>query len=164
MTDERLGDQLPQAVARAAAAGAGVIVRHHASSPAERRAIAAEVLARGALLGVSRDVALAGQVGAAIVHNPVGDTWGLPFSLAVHDAEQARVAAQRQPALVFVSPLYATRSHPGAATLGEQAAMKLAELAGCPAVALGGVDREAGERLIEQGWAAWAGIDSWIKT
>jgi thiamine-phosphate pyrophosphorylase len=164
MTDERLGDQLPEAIGRAAAAGAGVIVRHHASPAAERRGIAAEVLARGALLGISRDVALAAQVGAAIVHNPVGDTCGLPFSLAVHDAEQARAADQRQPALVFVSPLFATRSHPGAAALGEQAAKWLAELAGRPAVALGGVDREAGERLIEQGWAGWAGIDAWIRT
>jgi thiamine-phosphate pyrophosphorylase len=164
MTDERLGNQLPEAIARAAAAGAGVIVRHHASSHAERRGIAAQVLAHGALLGVSRDVALAVEVGAAIVHNPVGDTRGLPFSLSVHDADQARAAAQRQSALVFVSPIYATRSHPDAAALGEQAAMKLAELAGCPAVALGGVDREAGERLIEQGWAGWAGIDAWIRT
>lgn len=162
MTDERLGDQLPEAIGRAATDGAGVIVRHHASSAAERRAIAAEVLASGALLGISRDVSLAVKVGAAIVHNPAGDTCGLPFSLSVHDAEQARAASQRQPALVFVSPLYATRSHPGAAALGEQAAMKLAELAGCPAVALGGVDREVGERLIEQGWAGWAGIDAWL--
>lgn len=163
MTDERMGDALGAAIARAAAAGAGVIVRHHRSSPEQRRSIAAEALARGALLGVSRDSHLAAELGAALVHNPQGDSQGLPFSLSVHDEEQAREAAQRRPALVFVSPLYATRSHPGAPVLGEEAAMALARLSACPAFALGGISAVAGEKLLERGWSGWAGIDAWAE-
>jgi thiamine-phosphate pyrophosphorylase len=64
--------------------------------------------------------------------------------------------------MVFVSPLFATRSHPEAPSLGEEAAMRLALLADCPAYALGGINIEVGEKLIEQGWAGWAGIDAWL--
>ncbi|WP_338502110.1 thiamine phosphate synthase [Sphingomonas kaistensis] len=161
MTDERLGDVLGGAIARAAAAGAGVIVRHHHSSHAVRRAIARKVLASGALLGVSRDAVLAADLGAAFVHNPTGPSGALPFSLSVHHEAEVREAAQRRPAFVFVSPLYATRSHPGAPALGVEEAARLAALAGCPAYALGGVTRSNGEKLIARGWAGWAAIDAW---
>ncbi|UUR07309.1 thiamine phosphate synthase [Sphingomonas glaciei] len=162
MTDERMGDALGAAIARAAAAGAGVIVRHHASSVAERRSIAREVIASGALLGVSRDSELAAELGAALVHNPSGDPGDLPFSLSVHDETQAREAAHREPALVFVSPLFATRSHAGAPALGESSARRLALMSGRPAYALGGITLERGEELVKNGWAGWAGIDPWL--
>jgi thiamine-phosphate pyrophosphorylase len=164
MTDERLGDAVGAAIARAAAAGAGVIVRHHHSSAAVRRALALEVARHGALLGISRDHRLAMELGAALVHNPEGDTQGLPFSLSVHDEEQAREAARRRPALVFVSPLFATRSHLDAPVLGAGPAGRLARLAGCPAYALGGVTCVLGSKLIEQGWSGWAGIDAWAES
>ncbi|NJC04867.1 thiamine-phosphate pyrophosphorylase [Sphingomonas kaistensis] len=162
MTDERMGDALGAAIARAAAAGAGVIVRHHGAPAVERRRIANAVIASGALLGVSRDRDLAADVGAALVHNPEGDPGVLPFSLSVHDEGEARAAAHRSPALVFVSPLFATRSHAGAPALGEEAARRLALLTGRPAYALGGVDRNRGEKLMGDGWAGWAGIDAWL--
>lgn len=161
MTDERLGDRLGTAIARAAAAGAGIIVRHHASSEAERRSIAAEVLARGAVLGFSRDPHLAADLGAALVHNSQEEGGLLPFSLSIHDEAQAREAARRRPALVFVSPLYSTQSHPGAAALGEERAKALADLSGAPAYALGGVDDVTGKELMSRGWSGWAGIDAW---
>jgi thiamine-phosphate pyrophosphorylase len=161
MTDERLGDALGGAIARAAAAGAGVIVRHHQSSDVIRREIAREVLANGAVLGLSRDPRLAAELGAAFVHNPIGESSALPFSLSVHHAEQAKAAKARQPAFVFVSPLYATRSHPGAPALGEEEAARLAALTERPAYALGGITRSRGERLIARGWAGWAAIDAW---
>jgi thiamine-phosphate pyrophosphorylase len=116
------------------------------------------------MLGVSRDMQLAEELGVALVHNPVGDSQGLPFSLSVHDESQASEAARRRPALVFVSPIYATRSHPDAQPLGEKEGMRLALLAGCPAYALGGVSVAWGERLIANGWAGWAAIDAWIRT
>lgn len=163
MTDERMGDALGPAIARAAAAGAGVIVRHHRSPDSVRRAIASEVLAAGAILGVSRDPLLAADLGAALVHNPQeGRSGTLPFSLSVHDEAQAREAATRSPALVFVSPVFATRSHVGQSALGEKAAGDLANLARCPAMALGGVTLEKGEQLVANGWAGWAAIDAWL--
>jgi thiamine-phosphate pyrophosphorylase len=162
MTDERIGDGLGPAIARAAAANAGVIVRHHQSSLEVRRGIAAEVLAAGALLAVSRDTDLARSLGAALVHNPAEANGDLPFSLSVHDEEQALAAARQQPVLVFVSPLFATASHPGTVALGQEAAKRLADMTGHPAVALGGISRKVGEALVSRGWAGWAGIDAWL--
>lgn len=160
-TDERLGNALGSTLARAAEAGAGVVVRQHRSDPALRRRTAEEVLSLGLTLGISRDVALAEALGAAFVHNPAGRT-ALPLSLSVHDEAEAMRAAERSPALVFISPIFATRSHPGAPVLGIDRAIQLMTLARCPAVALGGMDRERGAMMMERGFAGWAGIDCWL--
>jgi thiamine-phosphate pyrophosphorylase len=121
------------------------------------------VLSLGAPLGIAGDPALARDVGALLVHNPVGGPAGLTFSLAVHDEQEARSARERQAALVFVSPVRPTRSHPGRPALGQAEALRLARLAGCPAIALGGMDLISGAALMTQGFAGWAGIDCWTK-
>ncbi|GAA4008383.1 thiamine phosphate synthase [Sphingomonas swuensis] len=164
MTDERLGDALDEAMVRAAAAGAGILVRHHRATRAERRSLAERVVALGAPLGMARDVALAEEMGALLVHNPGADTGALAFSLSVHDDVQAAAAASRRPALVFVSPIYPTRSHLGAPALGEVEALRLAARSEAPAIALGGVDQVRGERLMNLGFHGWAGIDAWLRT
>lgn len=163
-TDERLGQQLDRAIDAAAVAGAGILVRHHASSPAQRRLVIDRVRASGAMLAVSRDVELAKLAGALLVHNPEGDPGPLPFSLSVHDEAQAREAARRQPTLVFISPVYPTRSHPDAPALGEREAQRLAQIAGVPAYALGGMDECRAQSLRLVGFSGWAGIDAWIRT
>lgn len=163
LTDERMGDRLPAALTRAAAAGAGILVRHYASPPEERRRIAAQVHALGAPLGLARDVALARELEAVLVHQPDGEPGKLPFSLSVHDEREAQVARASGAALVFVSPVYATSSHPGAQALGPERALALAELSGTAAVALGGVDAERGQVLLERGLSGWAGIDCWLE-
>lgn len=162
LTDERLGPDLDSAMARAARAGAGILVRHHGSSPVQRRHIAAQAMSLGAPLAVARDVALARSLSALFVHNPEGPYGDMPFSLSVHDETEAQRAAERGAALIFVSPVHATRSHPGAPALGEERALALARLSGCPAIALGGMDRERGLSLMQRGMAGWAGIDCWL--
>jgi thiamine-phosphate pyrophosphorylase len=64
--------------------------------------------------------------------------------------------------MVFVSPVFPTRSHPDEAVLGEAGALALALMTRKPAIALGGMDAEAGERLMRLGWAGWAAIDAWL--
>ena len=167
MTDERMGDRLWPALECAGDVGAGVIVRHHATAP-ERRAVIARKVAelahkRRLVLGVARDAALARAVGARLVHQPEGPILGLPFSRPVHDEGEAVAARDEGAALVFVSPVFATRSHPGAPALGEKAAARLAGIAGCPAVALGGVGEREWRRLRALGFAGWAGIDAWLE-
>lgn len=164
MTDERLGERLGEAIDRAATRGAGIIVRHHASAPEQRRAIAEQVLARGATLGIARDVGLARELGAALVHNPSEEAGGLAFSLSVHDEAEAISASGRHPALVFISPVYRTRSHPGAPELGPGRALELMRLASRPAITLGGMDQARGEALMALGFSGWAGIDCWLRT
>lgn len=162
LTDERMGAALEPAIASAVRKGAGILVRHHNSPPPERRRLCERILSLGGVLGLARDVGMARDLGAAFVHNPKGKAGDLPYSLAVHDAEEAQAAARTAASLVFISPVFATRSHPGAAPLGLEGALALAALARKPAVALGGMDAVRGAALMEQGFAGWAGIDCWL--
>ena len=166
MTDERMGGLLWPALEAAAKAGAGIVFRHHRTPTEQRVALAREVslFARryDLVLAVSRDIALARHVGADLVHNPEEPLENLPFSRAVHDEAEAHAARADGAALVFVSPVYPTRSHPGAAAIGEQEAARLAALAGLPAYALGGVTEDKKERLAGLGFDGWAAIDLWL--
>lgn len=166
LTDERMGDRLWPAIECAGDVGAGILLRHHATPP-ERRAVIARKVAdlvhkRGLVLGIARDAVLARELGARFVHNPAGPTLGLRFSRAVHDAAEAAAARDDGAALVFVSPVFHTRSHPGTPALGAKEAARLARLAGCPAFALGGVGEREWRTLSKLGFAGWAGIDAWV--
>jgi thiamine-phosphate pyrophosphorylase len=161
LTDERLGTELDRAMQRAAAAGAGILIRHYRSEQSLRKRLAVRVLDLGAPLAMAGDEELARAAGAVLFHNPGDMPSDLPFSLSVHDEKEARRARDRGAALVFVSPVYPTRSHPGATALGDAEALRLATIAGCPAMALGGMDQAKGSALMARGFAGWAGIDYW---
>jgi thiamine-phosphate pyrophosphorylase len=163
MTDERMGDRLWAAMDRVPPGG-GIVVRHHSMPEEERAELAGRVAdmcrKRGLVLAIARHVALAEELDAALVHNPAGAS-RLPLSLSVHDEAEAVAAREARAALVFVSPVYSTRSHPGAPSLGPEEAARLAEIAGSPAIALGGMSRERSARLGEP-FYGWAGIDCWL--
>ena len=164
LTDDRLGAALWPLLERVPI-GSGVMLRHDHLADDRRRAMAeriGEVAARrGLVLAVAGDVALARAVGARLVHRPVGDSGDLPVSLPVHDEGEAEAARRRGAALVFVSPVFATRSHPGGATLGTERAAMLARHSGAPAIALGGMSRARFTALATE-FHGWAGIDAWI--
>lgn len=162
MTDERMGDDLWCAVRRLPR-GAGIVFRHHATPLAERRRLFARLLrlarARGLVLIRAGDVPLRSEMG---VHKGAlqGFARGLIVTWPVHDREQARAARRARADVAFVSPVYATRSHPGAPVLGRRGAVRLA--AGLPMtrIALGGVDARRFRRL--RGFDGWAAIDAWL--
>jgi thiamine-phosphate pyrophosphorylase len=167
MTDERMGDRLWPAIECAGDLAAGIIFRHH-STEREKRAVLGSQVAdlahrRGLVLGVARDAVLAQELGAALVHNPEEQTRELPVSRAVHNEAEAAVARDEGAALVFVSPVYATNSHPRGLVLGEKEAARLAMIADVPAFALGGVSGREWPRLKQLGFAGWAGIDAWLE-
>jgi thiamine-phosphate pyrophosphorylase len=112
-------------------------------------------------LAVSRDPRLAERLGAQLVHNASAPT-ELPVSRSVHDEREALAARDAETALVFVSPVFPTRSHPEATALGAVRATKLAEMAASPAIALGGMTFG---RFWELGPAfhGWAAIDAWLE-
>jgi thiamine monophosphate synthase len=142
----------------------GIVFRHYALAPAERISLAAEVAsicrARGLTLAVAGDIDTARAVGANLVHNPPDVPTGIPFSKAVHSLEEAEAAARIGASLVFVSPVFATRSHPGAPALGPDHAKRLADAVGVPAIALGGMSARRFAEL--EGFYGWAGIDAWL--
>jgi thiamine-phosphate pyrophosphorylase len=165
MTDERMGDRLWKAVDRLPN-GTGIVFRHY-SLPADRRYELAARMAgtakkRGLTLAIAGDVGLAKRAGAQLVHNPARDAAGLAWSRSVHTLEEAETA--KGAALVFVSPVYATRSHPGQEPLGPSLAAKIARAASAPAIALGGMDAQKFAQLERKGFYGWAGIDAWLRT
>jgi len=165
MTDERMGEQLWTAIERLPI-NAGIVFRHYAT-PSEARVTLAKRIAdichdRSLAFAVAADVDVARSLGADLVHNPAGPTHDLPFSRAVHSIEEAEAAKAEGAALVFVSPIYPTRSHPGREQLAPAVALQIAKAAGVPAIALGGMDSDKFEQLKREGFYGWAGIDAWV--
>jgi len=158
MTDERTGEGLWAALRRLPRGG-GIVFRHYATPPAERRALYRRVARiarqRGLVLvraGPDRlgyQDGVHGRRGAGLV------TW------PAHSRREAIEGVRAGAAVLFVSSVYTTRSHPGAPALGEAAAARIA--AGLPvaAIALGGLTRKRGARLMQRGFHGWAAIDAW---
>lgn len=156
MTDERLGDRLFDAIARLPD-GAGIVFRHRSLGEAARRALFDRV--RRAAPG---PVLLAGPVDLA-------RAWGADGShgrhegattAPAHNLAEIRAAEATAAALIFLSPVFPTRSHPGAATLGADGFAALAGQTRLPLIALGGMNATRAEML--SGAYGWAGIDAWI--
>jgi len=156
MTDERMGDRLWPALRRLPP-GSGVVFRHYSLPPAERRALFRHVRrvarARGLLLSVARPQGLGWGNG---VHGGSGRpalTW------PAHGRAEA-VAGARAGAMLFVSPVFPTRSHPGAPTLGPARAAAIARGLCVSVVALGGMTPKRFRRVRSLGFTAWAAIDA----
>lgn len=154
MTDERQGDGLMPAVARLPE-GAGIVFRHHSLAQGERRALFDRV--RRAHAGT---ILLAGPLaawGADGSHGP-GPGEGLR-SAPAHDAAEIRAAEAAGASLIFLSPVFATRSHPDQPPLGPERFRQLAAATSLPVIALGGMNAERAKAL--GGAWGWAGIDAW---
>lgn len=165
MTDERIGDHLWGALA-ALPEGAGVVFRHY-STPMDQRDILALRVAsvcqeRRLTLAIARDVALAGRVGAALVHNPDGDPGLLPTSRAAHSIDEARSAVEAGASLIFLGALFPTRSHPGREPLPRDLARQIVASCPVPVIALGGMNSARFHELKSDGFYGWAGIDAWL--
>lgn len=161
MTDERLGDGLLDAVARLPG-GAGVVFRHYRLEEVARRNLFDRVRAvhPGLLL-------LAGSAGVA-------ESWGADGShgrgreagfrsAPVHNYAEIRAAERNGAALLFLSPVFATASHPYAKTLGLARFAWLARRTPLPVIALGGMNHARGKRLASFGAFGWAGIDAFAR-
>ena len=159
MTDERMGERLWSALRRLPP-GAGVVFRHHATPPAARQAL----LRRVERIATARRLALmvtGGGSGKAGVHG-LGCGCGL-LSTSAHDRRQAIAGVRVGAAVLFVSPVFATRSHPGAPALGPMRAARIGRGLGAWVVALGGMDARRWRRIARLGFDGWAAIDAWVE-
>jgi thiamine-phosphate pyrophosphorylase len=155
MTDERLGGGLPDAVARLPA-GAGIVFRHYGLAEPERRALFETVRrsAPGPVI-LAGPAALASDWGADGSHGRhLGAT-----SAPAHDLQEIRAAEAAGASLIFLSPVFPTRSHPGASVLGASGFAALAGQTRLPVIALGGMNAARATTL--SGAYGWAGIDAW---
>lgn len=163
MTDERMSEALWAAVDRLPR-GAGIIMRHYASPLAERRAL----FARLAVIARRRGLVLvraggdrlgrqeAGVHGRDPRRSPGLKTW------PAHDLRELRAGVRAGADVILVSPVFMTRSHPGARSLGRVRAAMLARQAPVPVIALGGVSSRERHWLRLAGFYGWAGIDAWL--
>lgn len=153
------------AALRALPRGAGVVFRHYHLAPDER----ARRFARLARLCRQRGLcavwagapAKARRYGAQGCYGAAQQVAGGPAMLRLVTAHSLRelAAARRARAdAVLLSPVFATRSHPGAATLGAVRWLLLARRSPVPAIALGGMNRRTARRLPGHGWAAIDGL------
>jgi len=168
MTDERIDDRLWEAIDRLPFGNGGIVFRHYSLAGDERtklgERIATAAAERELVLAVAGGALLAERLDAALLHNPDRPT-RLPVSLSVHDEAEVGKAHELAAALAFVSPVYGTRSHPGAPYLGVERAARLARQFGGPAIALGGMNAARFDDL-EQVYPGlfhgFAGIDCWL--
>lgn len=127
-----------------------VQLREKGMAPAALEALARKAVAlchaRGALLLINGDAALARAVGADGVHLTAAQlAGGAPrpdlawCAASCHDAAQLRAAEQLGADFAVLGPVLPTASHPGAPHLGWERFAELAQGAALPVYALGGL-------------------------
>lgn len=148
LTDERMGDALLPAIA-ALPRGSGIVFRHYSLPAPERRALLAKV---GRMARRCRHIMTVG-----------GESHGRrrgAITAPAHSLPE-RIAAERAGVkLLFVSPVFATRSHPGARPLGVARFGLLIRGARIPVIALGGMTKRRARALAPFKIHGWAAIDA----
>jgi thiamine-phosphate pyrophosphorylase len=161
MTDERLGDDLLRTVHRLPL-GSGIVFRHYGLNVADRltlfERVKALALKRQSMLLLAGSAALAKVWGADGSHGLGGPTGGRFRSAPVHDLSEIRLAERAGASLLFLSPVYPTRSHPGGDVLGPARFSLLTRATMSPVVALGGMSRRRAASIGVERWAAIDGL------
>lgn len=162
MTDERIPDL--RAAIRRLPDGAGIVFRHHATPAAERRRLFDDVKAlakrRGHMLFLAGMPRVARAWGADGAHHRSALVSGGLRSVAVHNPRDLTLARRVGADVVFVSPVFPTRSHVGARTLGPVRTGMMLGHDRANAVALGGLSPKRFRRLNGLGLYGWAAIDA----
>lgn len=144
--DDRIGD--PSTIISALPPGTGVIYRdYNAPSRAQMAGRLTDLcIERKLLFYVAGDPDLAERVGAHGIHlsakdaqKPPAKNSDLLLSVACHNEEEIQQAEDIGANSIFLSPVFPTRSHPGAGALGVDRFKQLAALSSIPVLALGGV-------------------------
>jgi len=166
MTDPRIAEaDLMRAVQRLPR-GSAIVVRHYDLPAQMRRAlfdrIRRRARRRGCLILLAGDPATARTWGADGHHGRAGGrragkAW--LHSAPAHDRREIVAAAQAGADVVLLSPLFATRSHPGVRPLGPVRFAALARHAPVPVIALGGVQPRHATLLRRLGAYGFAAID-----
>jgi thiamine-phosphate pyrophosphorylase len=146
--------------------GSGFVFRHYHLGQSERAArfaaLAAGARARGHVAIVADTPTVAVAWGADGVYGRADRIAGAstPLKLATaHDGEELIAAGPAGADGVFLSPVFPTRSHPGARALGIHGFHVLAQQSPVPVIALGGMTRA---RAAELAWPRWGAIDGLI--
>lgn len=163
MTDERFGDRLLPSIA-ALPRGSGIIFRHYSLDADVRRTLFEAVRRIAAskrhMLIIAGDTSIAR---ARHTHGYHGRRQAKGFHTAPGHSVREGIAAQRTGAnLLFVSPVFATRSHAGERPLGRVRFGLLIRGVKTPVIALGGMTALRARGLAAMKIYGWAAIDAFI--
>lgn len=161
LTDERQGDAMWGAIARLPY-GAGVVVRHYSLRLPDRMEITRRIRDQGRFVAFAGTEDEARQAGAQAVYGADLRRSHLPRLYPVHNRAEIAAAERAGAALLLLSPVFPTRSHPNARTLGPYRFTRLAASTRIPVIALGGMTSPRFRRLQKFGAEGWAAIDAWI--
>ena len=160
LSDARNDHRLEAAIARLPR-GSALVFRHYHLPQAARRArfdVLRKLCARRGVLvittGAARGWRADGHYGAA---QALGRAAGLRFATA-HSLAEIGAAVRARASAVLLSPVFPTRTHPGAPVLGPVRFLLLARRAPLPVIALGGMTAHRAARLPVRGWAAIDGL------
>lgn len=145
IADHRLGEQLWHAVRRLPR-GSGVLLLYR-DAPKGGRA---------KLIAKARRVA--GARGLLVLDEAAGE------AARVHNAVEIQQAQLVGVPILFLSPMFPTRSHTDWKPIPRMRAAALLRLAKSPVIALGGMGERRFRRIQRLGFSGWAGIDAWIRT
>lgn len=162
LSDERNDDRLEWALATLPK-GNGFVFRHyHLKAEARRKRydqLRDLAKAGNHLVILSDEAETALEWGAdGIYRDPrkLGRADGLLRLATAHGKREIFLANRAKADGVFLSPAFATRSHPESYGLGPDIFREMAQHAKMPVIALGGMNHE---RAKELGWPRWAAID-----
>lgn len=150
------------AALRRMARGGGLIYRHYHLPPAARRARFAALMriarARGIRVVLAGTMAQARRWGADGAYGAAGVIGPGAAGLRLATAHSLReLGRARRADAALLSPVYPTRSHPGAKVLGPLRFRAIARQARVPVIALGGMNARVGRGL------RWAAIDGLLR-
>lgn len=165
LSDARNDAGLEEALARLPRRS-GFVFRHYHLSPTERaarfRVLAAAARAGGHVVVVSDEASVAGQWGADGVYGEPGRiaaARGMLKLATAHDGAELAAAGRAGADGVFLSPVFATRSHPETKPHGIHGFHVLAQQSPVPVIALGGMTKARAEEL---NWPRWGAIDGLV--
>lgn len=162
----------PAAIARRLPAGAGIVFRAFGAADGleTARALRAIAEARGLILLVGLDEAMAAACGAHGLHLPeraVGEAPairrrhpGWLITGAAHDAAAVARAAAAGLDAALLSPVFPSASPSAGKAMGLEAFARIARSAALPVYALGGVTAATAPKLIGSGAAGIAAVES----
>ncbi len=164
ISDERNDAVLESALARLPR-GSGFIFRHYHLAPADRRqrfhSLARLARRCGHVVLLSGTPREARRWGADGAYGPARQLAQGPDCLrlaAVHSLNEIGAARRTRADAVLLSPVFATRSHPGGTALGPVRFRLLARQSALPMIALGGMTPHRAGQLNNHGWAAIDGL------
>lgn len=165
----------PLAVAERLPQGAGLIYRAFGASDAlaTARALARMARARGWMLLVGADAALAQACGADGVHLPERSVWraprlrarwpGVRITGAAHSGRALMRAGESGLDAALLSVVFASRSPSAGAPIGPLRLSTLARACKLPVYALGGVEAATAPRLAGTGVAGLAAVGAAVR-